>query len=97
MMRKLLVGVALCAALLSTEALAQSTMTDGQVQKIDSAASKITLKHGPIKNLDMDGMTMVFRVQDPAMLKGLKAGDKVKFAADRLNGQITIVKLEKSK
>lgn len=96
-MRKLLVGVALCAALLSTEALAQSTMTDGQVQKIDSAASKITLKHGPIKNLDMDGMTMVFRVQDPAMLKGLKAGDKVKFAADRLNGQITIVKLEKSK
>ena len=44
-----------------------------------------------------DGMTMVFRVQDPAMLKQVKAGDKVKFDADRVNGQITVTKIEKSK
>ena len=62
------------------------------------SAGKITLKHGPIKKLDMDeAMTMVFRVQDPAMLKQVKVGDKVKFEADRVNGQITVTKIEKSK
>jgi Cu(I)/Ag(I) efflux system protein CusF len=62
------------------------------------AALPITLKHGPIKKLEMeDPMTMVFRVQDPAMLKQVKVGDKVKFDADRVNGQFTITKIEKSK
>jgi Cu(I)/Ag(I) efflux system periplasmic protein CusF len=73
-------------------------MVNGQVTKIDESAGKITLKHGPIKKLEMeDGMTMVFRVQDPAMLKQVKVGDRVKFDADRVNGQITITKIEKSK
>lgn len=69
------------------------------MRKIDEAANKITLKHGPIKSLDMeeDGMTMVFRVKDPAMLKQIKVGDKVKFDADRVNGQITVTKIEKAK
>ena len=74
-------------------------MVRGEVKKIDAAASKITLKHGPIKSLDMDedGMTMVFRVQDPAMLKQVKVGDKVQFEADRVNGQITVMKIQKAK
>ena len=79
-------------------ALAQSDMIDGQVTKIDESAGKITIKHGPIKKLDMDeGMTMVFRAQDPAMLKGLKAGDKVKFEPDRVNGQFTVMKIQKAR
>ena len=87
--------LALCAATLSQVAVAQ--MVNGQVTKIDESAGKITLKHGPIKNLDMDEMTMVFRVQDPAtMLKQLKVGDKVKFEADRVNGQITVTKIQKA-
>jgi Cu(I)/Ag(I) efflux system periplasmic protein CusF len=59
----------------------------------------MTLKHGAIKKLDMDenGMTMVFRVQDPAMLKPVKVGDKVQFEADRVNGQITVTRIEKAK
>lgn len=73
------------------------TPADGEVTKIDATAGKITMRHGPIKNLDMDAMNMVFRVQDPAMLKGLKVGDKVKFEADRVNGQITVIKLQKTK
>jgi Cu/Ag efflux protein CusF len=78
--------------------LAQSAMIDGQVTKIDEAAGKITLKHGPIKKLDMnEPMTMVFRVQDPAMLKPVKVGDEVKFDADCLQGQFTVTKIEKSK
>src|SRR6267142_7243554 len=80
-------------------AFAQDATVSGEVKKIDTAAGKITLRHGPIKKLDMDedGMTMVFRVQDPAMLKSVKVGDKVKFAADRVNGQITVTSLQKAK
>jgi Cu/Ag efflux protein CusF len=79
-------------------ASAQSEMVDGQVIKIDESAGKITIRHGPIKKFDMDeGMTMVFRVQDLAMLKAVKAGDKVKFEADRVNGQFTVTKIQKAK
>jgi Cu/Ag efflux protein CusF len=79
-------------------ALAQSDLVDGQVTKVDQSAGKISIKHGPIKKLDMEGgMTMVFKAQDPAMLKQVKAGDKIKFEADRVNGQITVTKIQKSK
>jgi Cu(I)/Ag(I) efflux system protein CusF len=77
---------------------AQSEMIDGQVIKIDESAGKITIRHGPLKKFDMDEpMTMVFRVQDLAMLKAVKAGDKVKFEADRVNGQFTVIKIQKVK
>lgn len=69
----------------------------GEVTKVDAAAQKVTIKHGPIPNLDMPDMTMVFRATDPAMLKGVKAGDKIRFMAEKINGQISVVKLEKSK
>lgn len=79
-------------------ASAQSAMIDGQVTKVDESAGKLTIKHGPIKKLDMDdGMTMVFRAQDPAMLKSVKAGDKIKFDADKVNGQFTVTKIEKAR
>ena len=69
----------------------------GLVIKIDESAGKITIKHGPLKKFDMDeGMTMVFRA-DPAMLKAVKPGDKVRFVPDRINGQFTITKIEKAK
>jgi Cu(I)/Ag(I) efflux system protein CusF len=101
-MRKMSVMAAgmlvLSGAMLVSVTLAQAPMVNGQVTKIDEAAGKITLRHGPIKNLDMnEGMTMVFRVQDPAMLKQVKVGDKVRFDADRVNGQITITKIEKTR
>jgi Cu/Ag efflux protein CusF len=73
-------------------------LVDGTVTKIDEPAGKITLKHGPIKKLEMDeGMTMVFRAQDPAMLKTVKVGDRVKFEADRINGQLTVTKIQRAK
>lgn len=78
--------------------LAQSELVDGQVTKLDESAQKITIKHGPLKKFDMeDGMTMVFRAADPAMLKRVKPGDKVKFVADRINGQFTVTKIDKAK
>ena len=77
--------------------LAQTVPTSGDVTKVDQAAGKITLRHEPIKNLDMDSMTMVFRVADPAWLKSLKPGDRVKFEAERVNGQITVTSISKLK
>ncbi|MDP2411715.1 MAG: copper-binding protein [Pseudolabrys sp.] len=83
---------------LSAPASAQSSLVDGEVRKVDAAAEKITLRHGPMKKFDMDdGMTMVFRVKDPAMLKQVKAGDKVKFDADKINGQFTVTRIERAK
>lgn len=91
------IAAAIAVAWLPVSAWAQSALVEGQVQKIDTAQGKVTLRHGPIKKLDMDAMTMVFRVREPAQLQGLKPGDKVKFEADRVNGQITIIKIEKAK
>ena len=83
---------------LATTVFAQSSDVKGEVKKIDRAQGKITLKHGPIKNLDMeDPMTMVLRVKEPKMLDGLNVGDQVNFEADRINGQITITKIQKAK
>jgi Cu/Ag efflux protein CusF len=80
----------------SQAAFAQQGMIDGQVAKVDQSASKITIKHGPIPKLDMDvGMTMVFAVSDPKMLSTVKAGDRITFDADRVNGQLTVTKLQK--
>jgi Cu(I)/Ag(I) efflux system protein CusF len=96
-MRSVLLATAMAAFLASAPAGAQA-LINGAVMKVDESAGKITLKHGPIKKLDMDeGMTMVFRAADPAMLKALKAGDKVKFDADKINGQFTVTKIEKAK
>lgn len=69
-------------------------MAEGEVRKVDKEAKKITLKHGPIVNLDMPGMTMVFQVADPAMLEQVKAGDKVKFSADKAGGGYALTKIE---
>ena len=78
-------------------AVAQS-LIEGEITKVDTSAGKITIKHGPIKKLGMDeGMTMVFKAQDPAMLKAVKAGDHVRFDADDVNGQLTLTKLQKSR
>jgi Cu/Ag efflux protein CusF len=85
--------------LIGTSAIcAQVPLADGQVIKIDPAAGKITIKHGPLKQFGMDeGMTMVYRAADPLMLKAIKPGDKIKFAPDRVNGQFVATKIEKAR
>ncbi len=92
-MKKILALVLLASAL---PLLAQQGV-DGEVRKVDKAANKVTLKHGPIPNLDMPAMTMVFQVKDPAMLEKMKAGDKVKFEAQKLGGAFTITRIEAAK
>ena len=77
--------------------VASTDMTDGEVRKIDKESKKVTLKHGPIKNLDMPGMTMVFQVKDAAMLDSLKAGDKVKFKAEQSGRAYFVTEIEPAK
>lgn len=69
-------------------------LSEGLVKKVDKAQGKITLKHGPLQNMDMPGMTMVFRVQDAGWLDQVKPGDTVRFVADRVNGALTVTRLE---
>lgn len=81
-----------------TPPAAQSTvMTDGVVRRIDPANGKLTLRHGPIVNLDMPAMTMVFRVQPPELMNALKVGDAVRFHAESINGALTVTAIEPAK
>jgi Cu/Ag efflux protein CusF len=74
---------------------AQAEPADGEVRKVDKDAQKITIRHGPLPDLDMpQAMTMVYRVKDPAMLDRVKAGDKVKFQAENVGGAFTVTKIE---
>ena len=72
----------------------QAGLADGEVRKVDKDAKKITIKHGPLPKLDMPAMTMVFQVKDPAMLARVKAGDKVKFEAEKVGGAFTVTRIE---
>ena len=90
--------------LASTSLMAQTAvaekgaeMTSGEVRKVDLEAQKITLKHGEIKNLEMPGMTMVFKATDPSLLDKVKAGDKVNFTAEKRDGAIVVTAIEVAK
>ena len=96
---RMLTLAAMLVAGLPLAALAQMARNvDGTVTRVDMSAEKMSIRHGPIKEFDMDdGMTMVFRVKEPAMLKTVKAGDKVKFDVEKAQGLFTITKIEKTK
>jgi Cu/Ag efflux protein CusF len=73
---------------------ASAELSDGEVRKVDKDNKKLTLRHGPLQNLDMPAMTMVFQVSDEAMLDKLQAGDKVRFRAEKQDGKFTVTRLE---
>lgn len=76
---------------------ADAALAEGEIRKVNKDTGKLTIKHGELKNLGMPPMTMVFRVKDPAMLDQVKAGDKIKFVADKVEGQFTVTQLEVQK
>jgi Cu/Ag efflux protein CusF len=73
---------------------AAAPLADAEVRRIDREQGKLTLRHGPLPQLDMPAMTMVFRTADPKLLDGLKEGDKVRFAAEKVNGAYTVTAIE---
>jgi Cu(I)/Ag(I) efflux system periplasmic protein CusF len=78
-------------------AAASADMADGEIRKVDMDNKKITIKHGEIKSLDMPGMTMVFQVKDPAMLDKVKAGDKIRFTAEKAGGVVVVTNIQPAK
>jgi Cu(I)/Ag(I) efflux system protein CusF len=98
MTTKRIATIAMTASLIafSTAALAQSAAANGEVKKVDATTGQITIRHGPIKAFDMkEPMTMVYRVKDPAMLKSVKVGDKVKFELSHDASGYTVTKIGK--
>ena len=94
--RSTILAAALAFAL-PAAALAQSAKAEGEVRKVDKEAQKVTIKHGPLKELDMPSMTMVFRVKDPAMLDQLKVGEKINFTTEKAGGAFTVMSFEPAK
>ena len=85
---------ALTAAIVLAPPGAYADATKGEITKIDTRRNRVTVKHGPIANLDMPAMTMVFEVADPGMIDGLAVGKPITFTADRVEGKLTIVESE---
>jgi Cu(I)/Ag(I) efflux system periplasmic protein CusF len=74
-----------------------AALTEGEIRKVDKDARKLTIRHGPITSLDMPAMTMVFQVQDPAVLDQVKVGDKVRFVAEKREGAFIVTAVEVDK
>ena len=93
---KTIIKLCLAAALSVSAAMPviAAEFAKGTIQKVDTKAKKITIKHGPLTNLDMPGMTMVFSVADPAMLEKAKEGSNIQFIADRVRGKLTVVEMK---
>ena len=81
----------------SANDIATLPLVNGEVRKVDKDTGKITIKHSDIPNLKMPGMTMIFKAKDAAMLDQVKAGDKIKFTAEKVDGALTVTKIESGK
>ena len=99
-MKNALIATLYAAALLAQPVLAddahhkKASMAEAEVRKVDKPAKKITLKHGPIQNLDMPGMTMVFTAKSKSLLANLKVGDKIKFAVVNEAGKFIVTDIQ---
>lgn len=82
------------AAASPAQADAAADLADGEVRKVDKDNRKLTIKHGPLKSLDMPSMTMVFAVSDESVLDKFQAGDKVRFDAGKMDGKIVVTRIE---
>jgi Cu(I)/Ag(I) efflux system protein CusF len=91
------VGVLLAATAAAFAQAPAADMTEAEIRKVDLSARKVTLRHGPIKSLDMPPMTMVFQVRDVKQIEPLKAGDKVRFRAEQQQGAYVVTEIEKVK
>lgn len=68
---------------------------EGVVRKVDREAGKVTLRHGAIESLNMPPMTMVYRVSRPALMDGIKAGDRVRFELETRDGMSVLTRIER--
>lgn len=95
-MKKFLTQIVFLGSLVATGMVqAQaSELAEGEVRKIDKDAGKLTLKHGPIKHMDMPGMTMVFQVNDKSLLDKVKVGEKIRFQLVSEQGRYVVTEIQ---
>ncbi|NWG32461.1 MAG: copper-binding protein [Rhodocyclaceae bacterium] len=96
-MKSLLSALAAASLVLAFPAHSAEELSEGTVRKIDAPAQRVMVQHGPIKNLGMGPMTMMFKAKDAAMLKTIKEGDKVRFRVEDIGGEYTITRIEAAK
>lgn len=78
----------------AADGVKDASLAEGEVKKVDKAAGKMTIKHGPLTALEMPPMTMVFRVKEPAMLDKVEVGDAIRFKAEKVGGSFTVTELQ---
>jgi Cu/Ag efflux protein CusF len=93
-MKSTLLSLLLAASCTSALAADATDLSEGEIRKVDKGAARLTIKHGELKNLDMPAMTMVFQVKDKAWLDKLKAGDKLRFRAEKLGSDYVVTVIE---
>lgn len=81
----------------ATQDAADTALSVGEIKKVDRDTGKLTIQHGPLANLNMPGMTMVFKAQNPSMLDQVRVGESVRFRAESLNGSLTVTRLDAAK
>jgi len=98
MRRRQFLGTCAAAAAAAAVGLAraQGANASGEVTKIDKAGGRLEIRHGGIKSLDMPPMRMTFRVREPRLLEGVAVGDKVRFTAEKVDGQFTVTAISKA-
>jgi Cu/Ag efflux protein CusF len=96
-MKSVFRSLAFAGVLISFPLSAADDLSEGTVKKIDAPTQRVMLAHGPIANIGMVPMTMMFKVKDPALLKPLRNGQKVRFRVEELGGEYTVVRIEAAK
>jgi Cu/Ag efflux protein CusF len=76
---------------------ASAVWTEGVVRTIHKADGQITIAHEPLVHLGMGKMTMTFRLKSPGLVEGIKEGSRVRFVAENVKGELTVVALQPAK
>jgi Cu(I)/Ag(I) efflux system periplasmic protein CusF len=86
--------LALLSGLAPQPMMAQNdTPMSGDVRSVDLRSGMITISHEPNDRLKIGRSTDTFRVSEPIMLNAIRPGAHIRFAADRINGELTITKV----
>jgi Cu/Ag efflux protein CusF len=93
-MKSVFRALAVAGLLIPFSISAADKLAEGTVKKIDAPTQRVMLAHGRIDSIGMMPMTMMFKVKEPAMLKQVKEGDKIRFQVEDLGGSYTIVRIE---
>lgn len=93
-LRNTMILLAMLTSLVAKPVSAQDeAVISGDVTKVDLTSGMITVRHEPNQRLKLGQATDTFRVSEPIMLNAIRPGAHIRFAADRINGELAITKI----